>query len=556
MLCQLSIKNVAIVEHLDLELPNGLQAISGETGAGKSIMLDSLALALGGRADAGCVRHGADKADISAGFDISQVPAAQEWLRSRDMYEENLCILRRTVTTEGRSRAWINGQPSNLQDLRDLGSYLVEIHGQHAHQRLLDATSHLFLLDDYAHLEEERLALTSSYQQWQQLSKRLNTLRERSDEDQARVQLLSYQVEELQQLSLQEGELASLEEEQKLLANAEHNLSLGQSLCELTRDSDDSLVDQIRRARSLLGQMQLKEESLSEIDAMLDSAAIQLEEAANSINHALDSYELSPERLQEVDQRLHQTYTLARKHRTDPNELLVFQQELEHELSLLDVNEDDLLQLEGDVQAAYQNYLAKAESLSEKRQQSALRLAQEVMEQLKALSMPHSHFEVAVTTLGEKHASINGIDRVEFLLSANPGQPARPLQKVASGGELSRISLAIQVVAAKASTMPTLIFDEVDVGIGGAVAEVVGKLLRQLGERVQVLCVTHQPQVAAQAHHHLFVSKDVRGGMTNSRVDTLSDEERINEIARMLGGSELSHHARAHAEAMLNQLPH
>lgn len=556
MLCQLTIRNVAIVEHLDLELPGGMLAVSGETGAGKSIMLDALALALGDRGDAGCVRHGSDKADISACFDIQSIPQAQEWLAEREMLQDHQCILRRTISAEGRSRAWINGQPCNLQELRQLGEHLLEIHGQHAHQKLLNPHTHQYFLDDYAQLTETTTAVGLSFKSWQKRLQHWQAVQERSEEDQAKVQLLSYQVEELQQLNVRQGELEELEQEQKILANAEHNLRLGQQLVELTRDGDENLQDQLRRCRSLLNQMQLPRATLDEVDTLLDSAAIQLDEALNSLQHGLDQCEISPERLQDVDERLHLIYSLARKHRIDPYGIPAFQQQLEAELADLNIDDDQLAALEADVATHFEHYLMLAEKLSAQRQQAAEQLSNQVVEQLRALSMPHSRFIAQISRLETAQYNAKGIDQVEFLLSANPGQPPRALHKVASGGELSRISLAIQVVAAHASTMPTLIFDEVDVGIGGAVAEVVGKLLRQLGDRVQVMCVTHQPQVAAQAHHHLFVSKEVRQGLTHSRIHRLSDNQRVDEIARMLGGSELSHHARAHAEAMLNQLPH
>ncbi|WP_305856268.1 DNA repair protein RecN [Balneatrix alpica] len=556
MLCQLSIRNVAIVDQLELDLKSGLLAVSGETGAGKSIMLDSLALALGERADPGCVRHGSDKAEISACFDIRQIPAAQQWLNERELLEEEHCILRRSISAEGRSRAWINGRPCNLQELRELGELLVEIHGQHAHQRLLNPATHLQLLDDYGQLQSALLPLKQSYQHWQQLQKRLQQVQNRSAEDQAKVQLLSYQVEELVLLAPLPDELEQLEQEQSMLANAEQNLQLGQQLLELCRDDDQAISQQLRRAQQLLQQLRLDSQSCHEALEMLDSAAIQVDEAMHSLEQALGRCELDPARLEAVDQRLHALYSTARKHRVTPQQLPALLVQLQQELGELAVDESQLEQLTLQVQQARQHYLEQAQRLSSQRQQLAQQLSSAVMDQLHALSMPHCRFEVAVTALDEPHYSAQGIDRVELLLSANPGQPPRPLHKVASGGELSRISLAIQVVAAQCSTTPTLVFDEVDVGIGGAVAEVVGRLLRQLGERVQVLCVTHQPQVAAQAHEHLFVSKEVQGSHTLSRVRRLNKEDRIQEIARMLGGVELGNHARAHAEAMLQQLPH
>ncbi|WP_286236675.1 DNA repair protein RecN [Neptuniibacter halophilus] len=552
MLIQLTIRDFAIVESLDLELSQGMTVVSGETGAGKSIMLDALGLALGDRAESGAVRHGADKADISANFCLEQIPEASRWLIDNDLDNDGECILRRVITKEGRSRCYINGRPAPAAMVKSLGEYLAAIHGQHEHQRLLKKEYHRTLLDEFAGQSPLAEQVRHSYEQWHQLSSELKRLSEQSAEQTARVQLLSYQVEELQQLALQEGEIEQLEAEQKTLANAGEIINTGHQLISLASESDDNnCVQVLHQCLHLLTNMQSESPSVRQAIEMFNSALIQVEEASSEIRHYLDRVEINPERQSEVEERLSGIFEIARKHRIHPNELLQFQQNLEQELAGLNRSDAELEQMAEEAEAARLAFLNKAEKLSKKRRQAASQLSKQVDQQLHSLGMPSAEISVALTPLHKPAAQ--GLEDVEFLIITNKGQPAKPLAKIASGGELSRISLAIQVITAQTSTTPTLIFDEVDVGIGGAIAEVVGRLLRQLGERAQILCVTHQPQVASQGHQHLFVSKRSDKTQTHTRINQLDNESRVQEVARMLGGIDITERSVEHAREMLGQ---
>ena len=550
MLNQLTIRDFAIVEQLDLELKQGMTVVSGETGAGKSIMLDALGLTLGDRAEAGAVRHGADKADISASFNIDTIPEAAQWLIDNDLDNDGECILRRVITKEGRSRCYINGRPTPAGQVKLLGEHLIAIHGQHEHQRLLKKDHHRELLDNFAGEAKLASKVRETYHGWQKLAQELKQLSEQSAEQTARVQLLSYQIEELDQLGLQPDELKQLEEEQKTLANAGEILNTGHQMINLASDNEDNnCVQLLNHCLHLLTDIQSESPSVRQASEMLNSALIQVEEASTEIRHYLDRVEINPERQQEVEERLSSIYDIARKHRITPEQLADFHQGLCDELANLNRSDEELEQLAEDVEAAQATFLKLAEKLSVKRAQAAKKLSKLVDQQLHSLGMPSAQISVDLSTLEKPAAS--GLEEVEFLIITNKGQPAKPLAKIASGGELSRISLAIQVITAQTSTTPTLIFDEVDVGIGGAIAEVVGRLLRQLGETAQILCVTHQPQVASQGHQHLFVSKRSDKTKTHTRIDQLDQDNRIQEIARMLGGIDITERSVEHAREML-----
>lgn len=554
MLTLLSIRNYAIVDQLDLELRNGMTVVSGETGAGKSIMLDALGLALGDRAQSDCVREGGDRAEISACFDVSTLAEARAWLSEHDLEADGECQLRRVLTAEGRSRSYINGRPTPLSQVRELGQLLVDIHGQHEHQRLLKKDHHRTLLDEYAGQSELAEQVRRTYHRWRRLDTELSQLTEQSEEHSARVQLLSYQIEELDQLGLEVGELSELEEEQRVLANAGEILTTGHQLLSLTSDSDgdsENCLSLLSHCQHLLDSLGSQAPALIQASEMLASAHIQIEESSREVRGYLDSVEINPERQQEVEERLSSIYDIARKHRITPEEIPAFHDKLREELGGLHRSDDELEQLEIDVRAAHEDYLAAAGQLSVARQQASEQLSKAVDQQLHSLGMNAARFVACLTPLDSGRYNASGLEEVEFLISANKGQPARALAKVASGGELSRISLAIQVVTAQTSSTPTLIFDEVDVGIGGAIAEVVGRLLRELGERAQILCVTHQPQVASQGHQHLFVSKDSDSDLTRTRIDTLSEEKRVHEVARMLGGIDITDTSLEHAREML-----
>lgn len=554
MLTQLTIRNFAIVSDLEVELNRGMTVISGETGAGKSIMLDALGLCLGDRADSDSVNSGAERAELTASFDIRTIPQARLWLSEHDLEgDPQECHLRRVITREGRSRSYINGRPTPLALLRELGQYLVDIHGQHEHQRLLKKDHHRVLLDEFGNHTELTEEARRLYHKWRRQHAELEQLTQVSDERNARIQLLSYQVEELEQLALTQGELEQLEHEQQLLENAGSLLSTGQQLLNISHE-DDSLNCQsmLHHCLQLLQQLGTEDSRLQQANEMFNSALIQVEEAGREVRHFLEAVEINPERQQEVEERLTAIYDVARKHRLLPEQLIEFQQSLQQELMGLTRSDNEIELLADEVESAWQSYLKTAAELSLARQQQAEHLDRLVDAQLHALGMPAARFSACLTPLDTERYSANGLEEVEFLISTNEGQPARALAKVASGGELSRISLAIQVVTAQTSSTPTLVFDEVDVGIGGAIAEVVGRMLRELGERVQVLCVTHQPQVAAQGHQHLFVSKKGQKGTSQTRVSRLSEAQRVEEVARMLGGVDITRTSMEHAREMLS----
>ncbi|MBA2780332.1 DNA repair protein RecN [Billgrantia kenyensis] len=550
MLTQLAIRDYAIVDTLDLELAGGMTAITGETGAGKSILLGALGLCLGERADAGSVRHGCERADLSARFDITSLPAARRWLQERELPTDD-CLLRRAVTANGRSRAWINGQPATVADLKALGEHLVEIHGQHAHQLLLREETHLRLLDDFAGNRCAVSELTETFRRWQSSRRRLKKLTESGDEVQARRQLLRYQVEELDALALGDEELATLEHEQEQLAHAEETLREAQVAAECCDSDEGGVLALLSQAGQRLEPLPGSDRgALAEVLAMLGEARIQVEEAIRELRRFADTTELDPERLAWVEARLGEVHRIARKHHVMPEELPGLHRRLQAELEGLEGSDHDLETLRAEVEALRDDWREQARRIGEARRQAAARFGKAVQEQLAFLAMGKARFEVEVA--GRESPQPDGMEDVRFLISANPGQPPRPLTKVASGGELSRISLAIQVVAARHSTIPSLVFDEVDVGISGATAEIVGQLLRRLGESGQVMTVTHLPQVAAQAHHHLHIEKQAKRNTTLTRMALLDEAGRVSELARMLGGVSLSDRTLAHAREMLD----
>ncbi len=552
MLLQLSVHNYAIVDHLDLELKPGMSVITGETGAGKSIMLDALSLTLGARADSGVVRPDADKADILSSFDIRQIPEAATWLAERDLDDEGQCLLRRVITAEGRSRGYINGKPCTQADLRELGALLIDIHSQHEHQSLLKTDTHRRLLDEYANVLPLSREISQLARQWQQKNSLLQRLSNNSEEQQARIQLLSYQLEELDALSLGDDELEALEQEQQILSQAGQLLEHCRFIVDLCSEGEGStvlaaLASALNRGRAFTQ----PPAALQQCNELLTSAQIQIEEAMGELNRFVDGFDADPERQQWVDQRLDAIYSLARKHRVQPEELNNLHQQLLQELESLQGEDGQLDSLAIELEQLSDEYSKKAVNLSGKRATAAKKLQKAVTERMQGLGMPGGHFEIALNPLENTEPAAYGLESIEFLVSANPGQPVKALARVASGGELSRISLAIQVITAQTSRVPTLVFDEVDVGIGGPTAEIVGQLLRQLGETGQVLTVTHLPQVAAQGHQHLFVYKERGKNSTSTAVCELEPAQRTEEVARMLGGIEMTDESLAHARKML-----
>lgn len=552
MLVHLSIHNYAIVEHLDLELARGMSVITGETGAGKSIMLDALGLTLGDRADSGVVRPGADKADILATFDLVDIPEARTWLAERDLDNDGPCILRRVITAEGRSRGYINGSPCPLGDLKALGELLIDIHSQHEHQSLLKSDTHRRLLDEYAGATDLARQVQLAAQRWRQTCLELERLSNSGDEQRAQHQLLSYQLEELDNLGLGENELEQLEQEHKNLTNAEALFGICRQVIDHCSESDSgNVLNALTASLNRLTAVQNAPKALGEAANMIASAQIQVEEAVGELNRFLDHFDADPARLQQLEERLDSIYTLARKHRVHPTELANLQQRLMDELEGLNANDESIERLGEELAAYARHYQDNASELSALRGQAASQLSAAVEQEIQRLGMPGGRFNIELHANASDELSPNGLEQVELLVSANPGQPLKGLAKVASGGELSRISLAIQVITAQTSRIPTLVFDEVDVGIGGPTAEIVGQLLRRLGERGQVLTVTHLPQVAAQGHHHLFVHKVRNSDATHTAVASLGKRERVEEVARMLGGIDLTKESLAHARKMV-----
>ncbi|RUQ39477.1 MAG: DNA repair protein RecN [Candidatus Competibacteraceae bacterium] len=552
MLTHLRIRDFAIVEALELELAAGMSAVTGETGAGKSILVDAIGLLLGDRADSGTVRHGAERADISAVFDLGQHPQTRAWLAERDLDSGSECHLRRVIASSGRSRHYINGVPQPAQTLRELGEQLVDIHGQHEHQSLLRRDAQRQLLDDHAGNQALLVTLAAAWRDWQQTRQALRDLRQAASERDARLDILRYHLHELNALNLAEGEITELEQEQRRLAHARQLLDTGQSLLGWLSESEDTaVIDRLSHSLRELDGLSRLDERLVPISELLSAALIQVQEASSELRGYLQALDLDPEHLTRIEQRLAAAHQLARKHRINAEELPALRVRFAAERDTLEHSETRLDQLQQAMQAAQAAYQAQAAQLSERRQQAARALSERISAALAGLGMPGGQLAIVLERLDKPTPT--GLEAVEFQVSANPGQPLRPLAKVASGGELSRISLAIQVITAHAAHIPTLIFDEVDTGIGGGVAEVVGRQLRALGAQRQVLCVTHLPQVAAQAHQHFKVAKHSDATTTHTRVRVLTLEERVGEIARMLGGLELTANTLAHAREMLDR---
>lgn len=552
MLCHLHISNFAIVRALEIDWASGMSTITGETGAGKSIAIDALSLCLGERADASVVRPGSDKADIVASFDISALPLAQQWLTEQDLVMGHECIVRRVVSSEGRSRGFINGVQVPAQQLKALGQHLLSIHGQHAHQLLLKADYQRQLLDAFAVNALTQDATRQAWRGWQQLKKEYAELEQSQQQRDAQRQLLEYQVAELDTFAPQENEYPQLEAEHSRLSHGNTLLSQSQQCLQLLYDDEQQNIYQaLSAATALVDQLSNLDSSLHNITQMLHDALVQTEEASRELRRYADKVELDPQRLAQIDERLSQWLNLARKHQVAYTDLPALHQQLSEQLSALTGNDKRLLQLCQEIQQAEQEYMVQAEQLSQQRQQAALLLSDKISSSMHELSMVNARFDIVLKKLNAEQASACGIDAIEFQVSTNPGQPLQALHKVASGGELSRISLAIQVILADKVTTPTLIFDEVDVGISGPVAAGVGRMLRQLGETTQIICVTHLPQVASQGHQQLFVEKYTDGMATETRMRQLDDEQRISEIARLLAGENISASALANARELL-----
>lgn len=549
MLKFLSIRDFVIVDTLELDFSSGFTALTGETGAGKSILIDALSLALGERADATQVRAGCDKADISAEFDIAALPALQAWLSEQELDgDEGVCLLRRSLDAGGRSRAFINGRSATQQQLREAAGHLLDIHGQHAHQSLLRADAQRELLDGHAGLGVRVQEVAAAFKQWQGLHRRRVQLEQNAGAVAAERELLAFQRSELETLNFNVAEWEALQVEHARLSHAASLLETAQFGVDTLSESDTACLAQLNALGARVRDGVEYDPALQETLTLLESAQNELQEAVYALRHYQQRLDADPQRLREQERRLADVVEAARKYRVAPEALPLALAQIVARLDELggDADLEALVQQEAAARSAYES---AARQLGKQRAKAARTLSDEISAAMQTLAMEGGRFEVALQALEEGNA--HGLESVEFQVSANPGTPLRGLAKVASGGELSRISLAIQVAASHAASVPTLIFDEVDSGIGGRVAEIVGGLLKQLGRRHQVLCVTHLPQVAAQADQQWLVSKALVGEITLSRICTLDRTARVEEIARMLGGSTLTDTTRKHAAEML-----
>jgi len=548
MLRYLTIRDFVIVDRLALEFSAGFGALTGETGAGKSILIDALALTLGERADAGVVRSACEKAEVAATFDVTALPQVREWLSANDLEGDGELILRRVVDAGGRSRAYINGSPATAQQLREVGEWLVDIHGQHAHQSLLRADAQRTLLDSHAGLCGLASEVAVAFRNWREAEQALRAASEGADALQREREQLEWQIREVDALAFAEDEWATLDVELRRLGHAANLIEGAQYSISLLADNDAACERQIDRVATRLANLAEYDPALGEVAELVQSAQAELSDAVSTLRRYVDRVDLDPARLAEVERRMEAVMASARKYRVQPPELPGLLAGWRQRLAALEAAAD-LAALQTRVASYNKEYRRKAGELSQGRQKAAAEMGTAVSDVMRQLALSSGRFEVAL--LPVENGAAYGLEQIEFRIAGLAGNEAKSIAKVASGGELSRISLAIQVLTSRSASVPTLIFDEVDVGIGGGVAEIVGRLLRELGSERQVLCVTHLPQVAAQANWQWQVSKTSRDGVTLSAIQPLDDEGRVQEIARMLGGVEITTITLQHASELL-----
>lgn len=561
---EISIRNFAIIKHLEIEIADGLTVITGETGAGKSIVLGALNLLLGSRAEANMVRHGEDQCEITALFDVTHLSNVKNWLEQRDLSEEldaakpherrSYCLIRRIVRINKPTKCYINDQPTTLASLKELGALLVDLHGQHEHQSLLRKATQRDIIDQFAEHQDQLTKMAALAAQIRRLTTQLDSIRSGNSDTTDRMDLLAFQINEMAEANLTAGEFANLLSDQKRLAHTESlQLGLRQALDHLYTHEDTNISLELGKQINDLSELSQYDSNVGPALETLNNALSQIDDAQSDLERCLARVEADPERLQEIDARLATLVDLARKHRCNEADLLERQEYLQAEYARLEQLREAPEKLAEELTELTEQYLRIAETVSQKRQTVATSLAQEISAQMQDLGMRGGRLEIQVEPQinDDIVVSEHGIDQINYLVSANHGQPLQALQKTASGGELSRISLAIQVITSQRSQTPSLVFDEVDVGVGGKVAGIVGERLRQLGEHAQVLCITHLPQVASQGDHHLAVDKVSSSYDTYSTLISLGPEQRVEEIARMLGGKEITEQTRAHAAEML-----
>ena len=555
MLSRLSVRHLAVVEDISLQFKPGMTSLTGETGAGKSMLVDALGLVLGDRADSNMVRHGAERAEIEAAFEITDNHPLKQWLAEQELDDDEQCQLRRTISRDGRSKGFINGRQVPLSQLKQIGELTLDIHGQHAHQSLLRAETQRELLDIVADNKALLKQLRQHYRDWQQHQQQLTELQNQSAQSQARLELLQYQVGEMAEFALSDEKIQYCLQQQQQLANAAELMQSSENALQAIFDQESGAAyDLIGIALRDLEKLQDIEPRFAAIVETLNSALINLDESASSLRHYLDHSELDPAQLEQVEHELSQLHDLARKHHVDIEQLPAHFAALTAELDSLSAASESSVALEQQVVTDKKTCLDLCLEIRKRRSACLNDLSKQITASIQQLAMPAGKVEFVITPYPDGEFAEHGADQVQLKVTTNPGQPAGDLAKIASGGELARISLAIQVVTAGQRTVPTLIFDEVDVGIGGGVAEIVGQHLRLLASSQQVICVTHLPQVAAQAHQQLQVSKKLTADNTHIEIQELDRPQRIEEIARMLGGMQLTQTTRLHAEEMLDQV--
>nr|VFK40552.1 MAG: DNA repair protein RecN (Recombination protein N) [Candidatus Kentron sp. SD] len=554
MLVHLTVRDFVLVDRLEFSIRAGMTVMTGETGAGKSILVDALGLVLGERINGDVVRAGRECAEISAIFDISRQPNIQEWLREQGLDgDESECILRRSIAAGGRTRAFINGRPAPIQTLRKLSDGLVDIHGQHAHQSLLKGDVQRDIVDAYGGNDPDRKQIAKLYAESKAKNREIShCIGNSGEENDARLEWLRFQVEEIRNLGIESGEMEALNEEHRRLAHGAEIIGACHEVSDrIEIDADDAVLTKIDTSLRTLRGLCAYDRRLEEICALFDTAIIHLKEGSATLRQYVSGLEVDEDRLRWIEARLSIIHDLARKHRVSPEEISKLAEKLEEEIAGIEQSTTLIAKLHQQLVALQSQYRVAALRLREKRINAGAKLAAEVTKNLQRLGMPGGQVEISVLPQDDDHPTPTGLDEVAFKVSTNPGQSAQPLTQVASGGELSRIALAIQVIVSEDSGTPTLIFDEVDAGIGGQVAEIVGRHMHHLGRTRQVLCITHLPQVASQAHHHLKVQKCTDRNSTKMRLTPLNGSERIREIARMVGGVKITDKTLAHAQEML-----
>jgi len=556
VLVTLQVKDFAIVDRIEVEFEPGMTVLTGETGAGKSILVDALGLVLGERGSGKLVRAGAKRAEFSAEFDVSAVPGARAWLEEQALDEDDECLLRRVINADGRSRAFINGNAVPVQQLKTLGEMLIDIHGQHFHQSLGRRSVQRDLLDHYGGLQDLRAQTEGAFAEWKSLLERLAVLQSADADRASRVDLLTFQLQELESLDPTAGEYPELQAEAQRLANSGRLAEGVAAAMDVLSDNDDANVAGMLAAaeRALQGLVQFDEE-LAPVAELLENAGIQVAEAVDALRRYGDSIDMDPRQQDRVEQRLDSMQSIARKHRVEPDHLAELRDRLSAELDELTHAEERGRELEHEAREAEAAYRKHAAGLSKLRKAAARKFSRSVSDTMAGLGMPGGRFDVELKPVAKGSERATGVDDIEFLISANPGQPPMALSRVASGGELSRMSLSVQVIASDGSTIPTMVFDEVDSGVGGGVAEMVGRRLAEVARDRQVLCVTHLPQVASLADQHIRISKVTDGKATRTGAHLLDQEERVDELARMLGGVEITAKTREHAAEMLAGAP-